>query len=352
MTGDHQPLDSYMAHPLCLTWCHGLDDEETLLRIGGLPDTIARRDFLETVTAAYDALPQLSGAALAGKLGQWTLIIEPNGFQGSRLPLLADLSSDGRAMSIFWNVNGDAQITYAEHGRIIAVIDPFDPEEGDGEEGFLQRWEGVAELDEDWRVGALSLAETVVGQRLGADWFGEPRLSAIVQAPPDPDGTGTDDEQEAYLREQRALLAEDPRLAALAEHPAQERLRDMAAYTAELAGNRAELPISLVGEALAALRAQGEVARRVRTRLEGVERDLLTESAALHESGPVEPGSPAHRLIVESRAVRVMVAALNENPARALWEALWYAEMLQWDSADRIRLNLLRSGYDEIEQQG
>ena len=213
-------------------------------------------------SAAYDALPQLSGAALAGKLGQWTLVVEPNGFQGSRLPLLADLASAGRAMSVFWNVNGGAQIAYAEHERITAVIRPVRSRGGDGEEGFLQRWEGVAELDEDWRVGALSLAETVVGQRLG------------------------------------------------------------------------------------------EVARRVRARLEDVERDLLAQSAALHDSGLVEPGSPAHRLIVESRGVRVTAAALNENPARALWEALWYAEMLQWDSPDRIRLNLLRSAYGEIEQQG
>jgi hypothetical protein len=150
--------------------------------------------------------------------------------------VLADLSSEGQAISVFWNVNGDAQIAYAERRRVIAVIDPFDPEEGDGDEGFLLRWESVAELDEDWRVGALRLAETVVGQRLGADWFSEPRLSAIVQAPLDPGDTGAEDEREAYVREQRALLAGDPRLAALAEDPVRERLGDMAAYAAELVG--------------------------------------------------------------------------------------------------------------------
>jgi hypothetical protein len=352
MTDDPQPSDSFMVHPLCLTWCDGHDVEEALLRVGGLSQTIARRDFSETVAAAYDALPQYSGSALAGKMGQWTLIVEPNGSQGSRLPVLADLSSESRAMSVFWNVNGDAQIAYAERGRIIAVIDPFDPEEGDGDEGFLLLWERVADLDEDWRVGALGLAETIVGQRLGADWFSEPRLSAIVQAPQNPVDIAVDDEREAYLREQRALLAEDPRLAALAESPARERLRDMLAYAAELVGNRAGLPSPLVEETLAALQAQGEEAQRVRTRLEDVERDLLAQAAAMHDSGPAEPGSRVRRLVVESRAVRVMVAALNENPARALWEALWYAEMLRLDGPDRIRLNVLRAGYDEIERQG
>jgi hypothetical protein len=86
-------------------------------------------------------------------------------------------------------------------------------------------------------------------------------------------------------------------------------------------------------------------------RLEDTERDLLSQAAAVHDSGTVEPGSPAHRLVVESRAVRVMAAALNENPATALWEALWYAEMLQLDGSDRIRLSVLRGGYDEIQRQ-
>ncbi|MFC4590632.1 DUF6461 domain-containing protein [Sphaerisporangium corydalis] len=352
MPDDHQPPPSFMTHSLCLTWCDGLDSEEALLRIGGLPQTISRRSLPETVTAAHDALPQYSGSALTGKLGQWNLIVEPNGFQGSRLPVLADLSSDGQAMSVFWNVNGDAQIAYAERGRIIAVIDPFDPEEGDDDEAFLLRWESVAELDEDWRVGALRLAETVMGQHLGADWFSEPRLSAIIQALPDPPDSETDDERDAYLREQRALLAEDPQLAALVEDPAREKLRAMAAYVAELVGDRAGLSRPLVEEALAALRAQGEVAQQVKTRLEDVERDLLAEAAAVHDSGPVEPGSPAHRLVVESRAVRVMIAALNESPATALWEALWYAEMLRLDGPDRIRLTVLRAGYDEIERRG
>jgi hypothetical protein len=89
------------------------------------------------------------------------------------------------------------------------------------------------------RVGALRLAETVVGQRLGADWFSEPRLSAIVQAPPDSLDSEADDERDAYLRERRALLAEDPQLAALVEDPAREKLKAMAAYVAELVGDRA-----------------------------------------------------------------------------------------------------------------
>jgi hypothetical protein len=48
-------------------------------------------------------------------------------------------------------------VTFDEEVRngsiVVKEIDPFDPEEG-----FLQRWEGVAELDGDWRVGALETA--------------------------------------------------------------------------------------------------------------------------------------------------------------------------------------------------
>ncbi|MFI6505943.1 DUF6461 domain-containing protein [Nonomuraea typhae] len=350
-------IDAVLTHPLCVTWCHGLNDEQALLRIGGLPQTMAHRGFNEAVTAAYDALPHHAGCALAGKLGQWTVLIEPNGFQGARLPLLADLSQGGQALSIFWNDKGDARIAYAERGRLIAAVDPFDPDpdagEDPAEERFLQLWQDLAETEEDWRADALRLAETIVGQGLDADWFGEPMLSAIVQAPADAALDDAEAERQAYLREQRALLARDSRLAVLVHTPTREGLREMAAYAAQLVAARVGLPDALVEGVIAALRAQGEAAQRMKSHLGDIERDLLAQARAAQGSpGPVESDSLVSQLIDKSRAVMVLTAALHDDPATALWEALWHWDMLRPDEQDRMRMALLRSARDEVERQG
>lgn len=147
-----------MPHLSYLTWCDGPEAEDALLRIGGLPDTIAHRTIFETVTAAYAARPETTGPLTRESWGPGTLVPEPNGFQSSRLPLPAGLSRDGRATSVSRNANGDAQIVHTEYGRLVTVIDPCDPEEEDGDEEPAElalRWRSVAEANEDWRAGPL-----------------------------------------------------------------------------------------------------------------------------------------------------------------------------------------------------
>ncbi|RSN12734.1 hypothetical protein DMB42_11145 [Nonomuraea sp. WAC 01424] len=69
-------------------------------------DGSGRRTFTQTVQAAYDALPDRAGAALAGSLRSWTVLVEPNGFQGVRPEVLSRLARQGRALSVFWNDPG------------------------------------------------------------------------------------------------------------------------------------------------------------------------------------------------------------------------------------------------------
>ncbi|GAB2926911.1 hypothetical protein ACFMQL_32890 [Nonomuraea fastidiosa] len=113
-----------MPHLSYLTWCDGPEAEDALLRIGGLPDTIAHRTIFETVTAAYAARPETTG------------------------PLTRES----------WGPGTDAQIVHTEYGRLVTVIDPCDPEEEDGDEEPAElalRWRSVAEANEDWRAGPL-----------------------------------------------------------------------------------------------------------------------------------------------------------------------------------------------------
>ncbi|MFG1960029.1 DUF6461 domain-containing protein [Nonomuraea sp. NPDC049028] len=168
-------LEENLDVPLCVTWIECMPANEALVAAGGQEDGSGRRTFAQTVQAAYDALPARAGAAMAGSLGSWTVLVEPNGFQGTRPEVLARLARQGRALSVFWNANGDGQLAYAEHGRVLVTADLFDPEELEDLEDLpdvLSAWPELAEQD-DLRSAALTLGEMLAGGRLEAEWLAE-----------------------------------------------------------------------------------------------------------------------------------------------------------------------------------
>ncbi|MEV6769393.1 DUF6461 domain-containing protein [Nocardia sp. NPDC051030] len=75
--------------------------------------------------------------ANSGRYEQWVavlaldsmvLAIEDNGSQGSLEPVLRALSRNGKAASVFWNINGHDRLGFAENGRVIASFDPVSDE--------------------------------------------------------------------------------------------------------------------------------------------------------------------------------------------------------------------------------
>jgi hypothetical protein len=53
------------------------------------------------------------------------LAVEYNGWQGSTTPVLTRASSQGRAASMYWNVNGVTRLSFAEHGELLLSVEPF-----------------------------------------------------------------------------------------------------------------------------------------------------------------------------------------------------------------------------------
>lgn len=56
--------------------------------------------------------------------GTAVLAVEDNGFQGVDGAVLRRASADGRAASMFWNVNAMTQLSFAEGGQVLASFEP------------------------------------------------------------------------------------------------------------------------------------------------------------------------------------------------------------------------------------
>ncbi|GGK42616.1 hypothetical protein GCM10011591_12800 [Nocardia camponoti] len=98
---------------------------------------------LDTVLRAFGAdpaLPQkidaLEERAMSGgdpwvtvvPLNNAVLAVEDNGFRGSQMPELEALSRGTRVASLFWNVNGVTQLSFATEGRVIAAFELGEPQ--------------------------------------------------------------------------------------------------------------------------------------------------------------------------------------------------------------------------------
>ncbi|GAA1657236.1 DUF6461 domain-containing protein [Actinoplanes couchii] len=57
--------------------------------------------------------------------GDAVVVVEFNGYYGSRAPVLQAASGRGRAASMFWNVNAVTRLSFAERGELLAGFEPM-----------------------------------------------------------------------------------------------------------------------------------------------------------------------------------------------------------------------------------
>ena len=65
-------------------------------------------------------------------LGSWLLVVEVNGWQGSRPEVLRRVSAGGRAVSAYWNVNLTTRFSYAVDGRVLTAFEVMSPDRRHG----------------------------------------------------------------------------------------------------------------------------------------------------------------------------------------------------------------------------
>ncbi|TQN32436.1 hypothetical protein FHX37_2395 [Haloactinospora alba] len=138
-------------------------------------------DALEEQAANGDHDPLTAHAV---RKGEWTVLVEPSGWQGTT-PSVAERASAGTEMVAVWalNANAEGAFLYAVDGTTRVCFDPLRPQDGLGASNPLDADMRAVGLDPergresgaDPAGAALALAERITGVRLeSADLGGEP----------------------------------------------------------------------------------------------------------------------------------------------------------------------------------
>ncbi len=108
----------------CLTVVVGMD-VQTCLKVIGAEDAPVTDTFSRDASGAslVSVLPAGDGDAATA------VLVEQNGFEGSRTEVLRRLSKKGRAASAFWNVNGAVRFGCAQRGKVVASAELDDPDD-------------------------------------------------------------------------------------------------------------------------------------------------------------------------------------------------------------------------------
>ena len=150
---------------MCLTFVEGMSPAEVEVRLGA--DPASRRSTTFDQAADEQDFVAERFAVQIGTLDGWTVLVEPNGYICSQDAVLAGLSTAGRAVMVFWNVNLDCRFGYARDGGLARV---FDPVLGTSEVGAPLP-EETGSQDEQPIRAALALAEALTGAHVTEVWL-------------------------------------------------------------------------------------------------------------------------------------------------------------------------------------
>jgi hypothetical protein len=168
--------DSVLRDAGCVTLVHSGDLPAVVRAFGGDPDG-ARR--LSLAAAENLALDGASDELVASQwiavrmLPPWILVVEVNGWQGSRPEVLTRVSAGTRAVSAYWNENAGTQFSCAVAGQLLTTFDAVFPGRREGTDpDSLEALRADLDWDGDELVSPmLALAARVTGQALDRQWL-------------------------------------------------------------------------------------------------------------------------------------------------------------------------------------
>lgn len=167
-----------LAEAYCFTLVHRLTPSELLRRLEGREES-ARTGVEQVVEAAFDLLESDDSLQFLAMtpLGDWTLLIEPNGYLGVTEERVLPASAGTRWVSHFVNINGVDLFLWAEDAANRLSFEPGFPDSRWGtapdelltvmqDIGF-QFWEETSDTAEDMSASAaFALAEHLTGVRI------------------------------------------------------------------------------------------------------------------------------------------------------------------------------------------
>jgi Family of unknown function (DUF6461) len=160
----------------CLTLVAAAEPTTVIDRFGGQP------------TGTSDVIPHPNAdlhhpVIAVTRLPGWVLVIENNGWQGSRPEVLRRVSAGTRAISVYWSTAASPRLSYALDGVIVAGVNAHQPDAVYGADpaSIREHLDPGVRADENDLVAALiHLAERVTGVSANSNWFTGPFLTATI----------------------------------------------------------------------------------------------------------------------------------------------------------------------------
>ena len=168
-----------LAEAYCFTLAHNLPPSDLLARLGGQTEP-SRTGTAAIVDAAFDLLGRSDNARqfiAMTTVGDWTLLIEPNGYLGVTEEKALPASAGTRWVSHFVNINGLDSFLWAENTTKRLTFEPGFPDHRWGttpddlldamhHSGF-QFWDETSDTAEPRAMeAAFALAEHLTGVRI------------------------------------------------------------------------------------------------------------------------------------------------------------------------------------------
>ena len=178
--------DLELSEVYCLTFIKDVDEHEALRRMGALADTVATRTASD-IEDLRDFDHGYPTAASALSLGTWTVVFEPDGFEGSHL--VAALSRGTEAVSVLRHDYASDAFEYAVDGQSVTHFEPIFPSSRHGadpdrllpwmlEVGFTT---GDDDQIDDPIARCLLLVERITGVLPSFDALTGPLTSAFIE---------------------------------------------------------------------------------------------------------------------------------------------------------------------------
>ncbi|QKW32832.1 hypothetical protein HUT06_01265 [Actinomadura sp. NAK00032] len=113
---------SSLSDAATVTVVTGADVADVLRAFNADP---AQPESLRTIVAELLERQSIDPWVAVLDVGGAVLAVEYNGWQGSTEPVLARASADGRAASMYWNIDAVTRLSFAEHGEVLLSEEPF-----------------------------------------------------------------------------------------------------------------------------------------------------------------------------------------------------------------------------------